>query len=448
MFQSAFQSQPYFIILAGPYGSNKVQMLENIKRKYNIGNMVPILLDNAIGNDSSYIKAIQNIIDSECNGNAACFDNPNIFSKINKAYDVYEDVKSKKGCLIQENSGEQRTCVQFIQELILISLQKNANISYEIYGAEIPDWIFEQLLQYPMYKVVFAYAIEDFCSLLQRNYQTVKERYVKFINKQYQSTPFLVPDLRITYFKEFVTNIQSNIKKILKSCNSAGCKINNVEFDLLIFSEENRNNMQLIYDSSTKSIDPNTIASAIERIMQIQEKCNNVSPNVQQENIIQTMPTTPFQNNMLPYQQQQQLFMPQMPFQLAGRRGGFMVPPAQVEAEPQLQIDPAWIRRDEGSGGGGGGGDGKDGGGGGGDVSGGGGGGDVRGGGEEGLVEEKEENGAHDDRGSGGGGGSVRSRDNVRSRRDSFRSVRSVRSHGRHGRRSLLKKGKFDIIDE
>jgi len=364
MFQSALQSQPYFIILAGPYGSNKAQMLENIKRKYNIGNIVPILIDNAIGNDSSYIKAIQNIIDSECNGNAACFDNPNIFSKINKTYDVYEDVKSKKGCLIQENSGEQRTCVQFIQELILISLQKNANISYEIYGAEIPDWIFEQLLQYPMYKVVFAYAIEDFCSLLQRNYQTVKERYVKFINKQYQSTPFLVPDLRITYFKEFVTNIQSNIKKILKSCNSGGCKINNVEFDLLIFSEENRNNMQLIYDSSTKSIDPNTIASVIERIMQIQEKCN-VKPNVQQENIIQIMPTTPFQDNMLPYQQQQQqLFMPQMPFQFAGRRGGFMVPPAQAEAEPQLQIDPAWIRRDEeiggeGDGGGEGGGEGE-----------------------------------------------------------------------------------------
>ena len=214
---NTIHSNPYLVIVAGPTGSGKSNLINKVKDYLQINNnpntWQKLLLDDYIETKKSYKDKIKKIVRDYCNSQdkdlpkIAC---PKLEEKLlnpdKKILDEFwEAYKTER--FYKTGACKPILCYIELNKDLSNAIEENKNIIFETMGSYFPSWLFltnswegvkpasnsgSIWLEKHEYKIILAFTITEFMDLIKRNKTRAKTNMNKFLeNPEYNTGPRL-----------------------------------------------------------------------------------------------------------------------------------------------------------------------------------------------------------------------------------------------------------------
>jgi hypothetical protein len=251
---------PFILITGGVVGSGKTSLINSTfdYLHLNIGDgYVKILIDDLIEMSPIYKHKIDDILQSYGYNKTTILNKIKSFDRdiIEEFRKAYFNTRQKEKCLWWSN---EKTCDDYLDDVLIDALNKRKNIVLETTGKSFPLWLMKILSLYPMYSIIFSFAILELNELVARNIKRTETSLSKYLSNPIDASTPRLPDITPENLRKSADQVEKNIKEIIRMCiegdgdgdeNRNQCEF---KFRLLVFYTFERQH-QLVYDNERKN---------------------------------------------------------------------------------------------------------------------------------------------------------------------------------------------------
>lgn len=215
---------PTLLIVAGPTGAGKTRMTERMIQLLNLGDPAKVLVDDLVQADKLYHERIRKLLHAGMREVP-----PSVQKSLDK---LYYEIRTTDGC--NDNNEEEEQLIQKLPKKyrdvveakgcgrdasvqLFHALSRGENVVFEYTGSYYPSWLLR--LAQETHKIVIAYAMTDFKTLLKRNHARVADMLESFYSKTPGAMAPRLPDMSESVFERRFSEVRLTLLQIVaKEC--------------------------------------------------------------------------------------------------------------------------------------------------------------------------------------------------------------------------------------